>query len=198
LKSKLFFYRDENWNSPKLQGGKDILTLIIKVDLNINNPIIPGIHIGNTIDGTTWVDFCYENLPQLCFNCGMVGHPEKFCRNNKLIVEEAAPLGPWIRSNIYGRRIIDPKDRKNFNNPSLAKKSGHSSPSAPEDLLQQLADLRIQEARNQQAEQNPLKRQYDNTYPTTSYSSYTLNPLLRAPSQSISMDWSENNNHSCV
>jgi len=27
LESKLFFYRGENRNSPKLQGGKDILTL---------------------------------------------------------------------------------------------------------------------------------------------------------------------------
>ena len=176
--------------------GKNII-IKIRVELNTNNPIIPGLHIGNTIDGTTWIDFRYENLPQVCFHCSMVGHPEKFCRNAKLKVEEASPLGPWIRSNIYGRRVIEPKDRKFYSNPSMAKKFGQSSPPAPEELLQQLADLRIQEARGQQSTQNPLKRPYEAT-PKPNHNTSSLNSMIKTPSQTLSKEWTPYNNYNCT
>jgi hypothetical protein len=51
----------------------------IKVKLNIEEPIRPGLFIGNTTDGITWVDFWYENLPMFCFTCGLVGHTEEKC-----------------------------------------------------------------------------------------------------------------------
>ncbi|MCI21749.1 zinc CCHC-type-like protein, partial [Trifolium medium] len=51
----------------------------IKVQVNIEEPIRPGIFIGNSKDGITWVDFRYENLPMFCFTCGLVGHNEEKC-----------------------------------------------------------------------------------------------------------------------
>jgi len=162
--------------------GKNVIVKI-KVDLNVNNPIIPGIHIGNTIDGTSWIDFYYENLPQMCFNFGL---------------EENSPFGPWIRSNIYGRRLIDPKERKHFSNPSISKQFGQNSLPAPDELLKQLADLRIQEARSQPTVQNPLKRPYEHTPSKPSYIPSNLNPLISTPTKALSIDWSDNTNFSSL
>lgn len=92
------------------------------------------------------------------FNCGMVGHPEKFCKNEKLDLGDSPPLRPCIRSNIYGRRFIDPKERKHFSIPTMAKNYGYSSPTAPDELLQQLSELKLQEDREQQDNTNYLKR----------------------------------------
>jgi hypothetical protein len=60
----------------------------IKVNLNVEEPIRPGLFIGNTTDGISWVDFRYENLPMFCFGCGLVGHTEE--KDNHLPEQTAA------------------------------------------------------------------------------------------------------------
>jgi len=174
----------------KYSGKKVIIK--VKVDIHVRNPIIPGIHIGNTIYGTNWIDFRYENLPQMCFDCGLVGHPEKFFRNPKLEVEEASLLGPWIRFNIYCRRIIYPKDRKFYSNPIMAKNYGNNSPSTPEDLLKQLEDMRIQEAKEMNPPLNPLKRPHETPANSPTQSHTTMQHLNWNPTQIKYMEWSGN------
>jgi len=44
----------------------------IKVNINIYNPMPAGIHVENAIDGTTWIDYCYENL--MCTTVTLVGY----------------------------------------------------------------------------------------------------------------------------
>jgi hypothetical protein len=90
--------------------GKKIIVKI-RVALNIHNPITSGIHVGNPTDGTSWIDFRYEKLPQACFNCGLIGHVDKLCRNPALNMETLAPLGPWIRSSQYGKRKLEEKEK---------------------------------------------------------------------------------------
>jgi hypothetical protein len=97
--------------------GKKLIVKI-KVAINVHKPISSGIHVGNPTDGTCWVDFLYEKLPQVCFNCGLVGHAANLCHDQTLNVETLAPLGPWIRSTQYGRRKLDEKERKFYSNPS--------------------------------------------------------------------------------
>lgn len=138
--------------------GKNVIVKI-RVELNVNNPLSTGIHVGNPIDGNTWVDFRYENLPLFCFQCGLIGHGEKLCQNPPLNRGDAAPLGPWMRSSQYGRRIMDPKDRKFYSNPSQSKNFGQYSPPVPEEMLRQLADLKLQNTNTNQ-EENLLKRPY--------------------------------------
>jgi hypothetical protein len=46
----------------------------IKVLFEVYNPIRAGMYIGNEVDGVTWIDFRFENLPMFCFHCGLVGH----------------------------------------------------------------------------------------------------------------------------
>jgi hypothetical protein len=117
----------------------------IKVALDVHQPITPGILIGNENDGTHWIDFRYENLPQICFNCGLLGHEEKLCHNQKLEVEDSAPLGPWIRSNQYGRRVMEAKDRKYHSNPSMSKDFGQYSPPIPASMLAQMKAMKVQD-----------------------------------------------------
>jgi hypothetical protein len=122
--------------------GKKVI-IKIKVAINVHNPITSGIHVGNLTDGTSWIDFRYEKLPQVCFNCGLLGHGDKLCRNQALNVDTLAPIGPWIRSTQYGRRKMEEKDKKYYSNPSHSKDFGHYSPPVPSDLLEKLAALKV-------------------------------------------------------
>ncbi|MCH83803.1 hypothetical protein A2U01_0004629 [Trifolium medium] len=123
--------------------GKQVI-IKIKVAINIHNPILSGIHIGNPTDGTSWVDYRYEKLPQVCFKCAMIGHSDKLCRNPPFVWDTLAPLGPWIRFTQYGRRKMEDKDKKYYSNPSHSKDFGHYSPHVPADLLAKLAAMKVQ------------------------------------------------------
>jgi hypothetical protein len=129
--------------------GKRII-IKIKVAINIHNPITSGIHVGNPIDGTNWIDFRYEKLPQVCFKCGMLGHAENVCKNQALDLQTLAPLGPWIRSTQYGKRKMEDKDKKYHSNPSHSKDFGHYSPPVPSDLLEKLTAMRVNKAKDKQ------------------------------------------------
>jgi hypothetical protein len=63
--------------------GKKMI-IKIKVAINVLQPIQSGILIGNHKDGTTWIDFRYERLPQVCFQCGILGHMEQLCQNQPM------------------------------------------------------------------------------------------------------------------
>ncbi|MCH89241.1 hypothetical protein A2U01_0010135, partial [Trifolium medium] len=63
--------------------------------------------------------------------------------NQVLDLDTLAPLGPWIRSTQYGRRKMEDKDKKFYSNPSHSKNFGHYSPSAPSDLLEKLAAMKV-------------------------------------------------------
>jgi hypothetical protein len=122
--------------------GKKVI-IKIKVAINVHNPITSGIHVGNPTDGTCWIDYRYEKLPQVCFNCGMIGHYDKLCRNQTLKLETLAPLGPWIRSTQYDKRKMEAKDKKFYSNPSHSKEFGQYSPPVPSDLLEKLATMKV-------------------------------------------------------
>jgi hypothetical protein len=148
--------------------GKKIIVKI-RVALNIHNPITSGIHVGNPTDGTNWIDFRYEKLPQACFNCGLIGHADKLCRNPALNMETLVPLGPWIRSSQYGKRKLEEKERKYHSNPSHSTNFGHYSPLVPSDLLEKLAAMRVNNEQKQpEPQQQQQKPQYNQHYNETS------------------------------
>jgi hypothetical protein len=138
--------------------GKKMI-IKIKVSLNVSQPIAAGILIGNANDGTNWIDFRYERLPQVCFKCGIVGHAENLCHNPPLEDDGSPSLGPWIRSNIYGRRIMEAKDKKYHSNPSMAKNYGSYSPPIPAAMLKEMAAMKIKD--DQEAACNQSNRNTD-------------------------------------
>jgi hypothetical protein len=126
--------------------GKKLI-IKIKVALNVHQPISAGILIRNAKDGTHWIDFRYEKLPLFCFKCGLTGHGENLCYNKGRIIENTTPLGPWLRSNQYGRRIMDAKDKMYHSNPSLGKQFGSYSPPIPASMMEQMAAMKLQDER---------------------------------------------------
>jgi hypothetical protein len=133
--------------------GKKVI-IKIKVAIDVNKPILSGIHVGNPTDGTNWIDYLYEKLPQVCFKCGLIGHAENLCRNQALDLITLAPLGPWIRSTQYGRRKMADKDKKYYSNPSHAANFGQYSPHVPEDLLAKLAAMKVQTSASPESEKS--------------------------------------------
>ncbi|KAK2406057.1 hypothetical protein QL285_041841 [Trifolium repens] len=118
----------------------------IKVQIDTNQPIRPGIFIGNTKDGIKWVDFRYENLPMFCFLCGCIGHNDTTCNNQNLAMEEGAtnPRGPWLRSTSFGRRINEKRDPRFNSNPMKSMSGGCFSP-IPKAMLEMLAKMTLEE-----------------------------------------------------
>jgi hypothetical protein len=125
----------------------------IKVGLNIEEHIRPRLFIGNTTDGITWVDFCYENLPMFCFGCGLVGHTEDKCNNITMPLPEGTvnPRGPWLRSNIYGKRVKENKDKR-FNSNPLQSASGGQFSLIPKAMLDMLAKMKLEEEQEETAQ----------------------------------------------
>jgi hypothetical protein len=130
----------------------------IKVCLDIKEPIRPGMFIGNTRDDINWVDFRYENLPMFCFGCGIVGHTEDNCPGPSQALPEGGvnTRGPWLRSNIYGKRVNENRDKRFNSNPMKSTSGGQFSP-IPKSMLEMLAKMKLEE---ESSEQN--KHQADN------------------------------------
>jgi hypothetical protein len=132
--------------------GKKVI-IKIRVAINVYQPIQPGILIGNHMDETHWIDYRYANMPQFCFKCGMLGHEKKLCMNEALPMEDQAYLGHWLRSNQYGRRIREDKDKQFHSNPSQGKNFGHYSPPIPTSMLEQMAAMKLQEEAQEEKKQ---------------------------------------------
>ena len=120
----------------------------IKMLFDVSTPIRAGMFIGNKVDGVTWVDFRFENLHMLCFYCGLVGHIEENCLEKQEAGEETNhnsvnPRGAWLRSNNYGRRIVEKAEKTFRSNPRTSLSGGQFSP-IPKGLTDMMADLNIQ------------------------------------------------------
>jgi hypothetical protein len=157
----------------------------IKVCINVEDPIRPGMFIGNTKDGITWVDFRYENLPMFCFKCGLIGHIEDKCSYTTPALAEGGtnPRGPWLRSNIYGKRVNDKRDKRFNNNPMQSLSGGQVSP-IPKSMLDMMAKIKLEEEREEaiQSEGNPQSTpeatQQDRATTTNTMNLYNQSPTM--------------------
>jgi hypothetical protein len=141
----------------------------IKVCLDLKEPIRPGMFIGNTKDGINWVDFRYENLPMFCFGCGIVGHTEDNCPSSAPDIPEGGvnTRGPWLRSNIYGKRVNENRDRRFNSNPMQSTSGGQFSP-IPKSMIEMLAKMKLEEdSAAQNMQQEEPQQNSDNTSRTT-------------------------------
>lgn len=121
--------------------------LKVKMLFDFASPIRAGMYIGNEVDGVNWVDFRYENLPMFCFGCGLVGHNEDNCYSPfsfKLTAAEGStnPRGAWLRSKVFGRRMVEKKDKIFSSNPMKSVSGSLYSP-IPRSLMHKMAKINL-------------------------------------------------------
>ncbi|KAJ1412083.1 Zinc finger, CCHC-type [Sesbania bispinosa] len=81
--------------------GKDTYV----IDFNTSKPLLPGINVGSRKEGVFWVDFQFEQLPQFCYKCGVIGHDEDSCTGEQNVGDEDHPRGPWMRASHAGKAV---------------------------------------------------------------------------------------------
>uniref|UniRef100_A0A803Q9Z4 CCHC-type domain-containing protein n=1 Tax=Cannabis sativa TaxID=3483 RepID=A0A803Q9Z4_CANSA len=74
------------------------------VDIWITHPFTAGFFLKAVGKEETWIQFKYEKLPYLCFNCGRLTHLDKICHVPKAMVipkvgKAIQIYGPWIKSD---------------------------------------------------------------------------------------------------
>lgn len=118
-------------------------TVKVKISFNIQNPIRAGMFIGNDNDGITWIDFRFKNLPMFCFGCGLVGHNLDVCKNPPLQYEGGTnPRGVWLRTKIFGRRMVERAEKTFSSNPLKSLYAGQFSP-IPKGLMDKMGSMSI-------------------------------------------------------
>ncbi|OMO98747.1 hypothetical protein COLO4_13724, partial [Corchorus olitorius] len=69
--------------------------LRVRVSINVNDPLIPGFWIPRGGDRNVWAEVKYKKLSDFCFNCGKLGHGNKFCKSE---VISPARFGAFMRA----------------------------------------------------------------------------------------------------
>lgn len=82
-------------------GGKEGRHIKLLVELDITKPLQRGTK-PQFRKQENWVDFRYEQLPDLCFYCGLISHNEKGCCKRKLDVAVnclmVSQYGMWMKA----------------------------------------------------------------------------------------------------
>jgi hypothetical protein len=75
-----------------------------------------------------------------------VGHNEDKCDNPTQIIPEGGTnnRGPWLRSNIYGKRVHENRDQRFNSNPTQSISGGQFSP-IPQAMLDMMAKMKLEE-----------------------------------------------------
>lgn len=69
----------------------------LQVEIDITKPIPMGFFQKIEKD-KTWIQFCYERLGGLCFNCGTLGHLKNSCKAKGCTssTKEDDEYGSWL------------------------------------------------------------------------------------------------------
>jgi len=67
----------------------------MKIEVNLEGPLIPGFPLKLKSGCTKWVDVKYERLPTFCYVCGRMGHDSKTCASES---KNDNYYGPWLRA----------------------------------------------------------------------------------------------------
>ncbi|KAJ1392993.1 Zinc finger, CCHC-type [Sesbania bispinosa] len=78
--------------NPCAEGNLLRTFIRIRVLVNIQEPLPTGCWVPRKSLPKLWILFRYEKLQALCFNCGIVGHEQRSCKENKVM----APFNPGI------------------------------------------------------------------------------------------------------
>ncbi|CAL1390112.1 unnamed protein product [Linum trigynum] len=69
----------------------------IRVSFNVTKPLRRGVLLSNGAENI-WYKVAYEKLPNFCYNCGILGHLKRNCKE-EILPDEEAQYGGWLRAN---------------------------------------------------------------------------------------------------
>ncbi|XP_070057657.1 uncharacterized protein [Nicotiana tomentosiformis] len=82
-------------------GSREGRHMRLKVMMNINKPLLREKLINLGFE-TKWIELRYENLPYVCYYCGMLGHNDKNCVQKEKDIRAGTikgdQFGPWLRA----------------------------------------------------------------------------------------------------
>ncbi|KAJ1390016.1 Zinc knuckle CX2CX4HX4C [Sesbania bispinosa] len=125
----------------EIQGKGSYIRVL--VEMNISNPLIPGINAGSKKHGVFWVDFKYEKVPQFCYCCGLIGHDEDNCTGNSQNQEDCAALGPWMKAIQVGRKVSSGNPTQKKEKPAPNPQEEETRRRMAQELLDKLSGLSI-------------------------------------------------------
>ncbi|PRQ22392.1 putative transcription factor interactor and regulator CCHC(Zn) family [Rosa chinensis] len=79
-------------NSNTVNGWRGFVR--VRVNINTQHPLVPGVWIRCGSNPPLWVEFRYERISLFCYNCGRLSHSERFC--NQPRSPRAERLGVWM------------------------------------------------------------------------------------------------------
>ncbi|OMO75791.1 hypothetical protein CCACVL1_16038 [Corchorus capsularis] len=82
--------------NPSWSLGVGRVFLRIKVELDVNKPLLSGFWVPREDDDRIWAELKYERLADFCYACGKLGHTEKGCVKEDSFNKDPK-FGPWMR-----------------------------------------------------------------------------------------------------
>ncbi|KAL0014282.1 hypothetical protein SO802_001351 [Lithocarpus litseifolius] len=75
----------------------------VQVEVDILQPLMPGVFLPRGDLPTIWIGLKYEKLADVCYRCGLVGHESRYCQGNAFLLRnpfgsDFAAAGPWLRA----------------------------------------------------------------------------------------------------
>ncbi|KAF4394862.1 hypothetical protein G4B88_002739 [Cannabis sativa] len=100
----------------------------LRVMLNLKKPLRVGLHLPMEEGVSLWWYFKYENLPRICFKCGIVVHDEIGCKRRRRFISNefnhtVSMYGPWVRFGSqlkhYFKRVMAEEAAREFDDNNL-------------------------------------------------------------------------------
>jgi hypothetical protein len=75
----------------------------LRIEIDISAPLISGMFLHRSDLNKLWLALKYERLPEICYNCGIIGHDSKVCNLSHVMILNQfgfkfLAFGDWLRS----------------------------------------------------------------------------------------------------